>query len=111
MSCMVAEHSQRLNDRQKGHSLFGQDGTGLEQEAVEGRVLVGDVRSGGGTLEVQAADDDVQHRGDRRQLHAVEHSRHLRGDDGVVIVARVLGGHGASERDKHREVNKALDCK
>ena len=99
---MVAEHGQRLNHRQKGHSLFGQDGAGLEQEAVQGRVLVGDVRSGGGTLEVQAADDDIQHRGDRCQLHAVEHGRHLRGDDGVVIVARVLGGHCASETNTEK---------
>ena len=61
-------------------SLFGQLWTGLEKEAVEGRVLVGEVRGSGGALEVQAADDDVEHRGHRRQLHAVEHRRQLRGD-------------------------------
>lgn len=61
-------------------SLFGQLWTGLEKEAVEGRVLVGEVGGSGGALEVQAADDDVEHRGHGRQLHAVEHRRQLRGD-------------------------------
>lgn len=61
-------------------SLFGQLRTGLEKEAVEERVLVGEVGGSSGALEVQAADDDVEHRGHRCQLHAVEHRRQLRGD-------------------------------
>lgn len=72
-------------------SLFGKERARLEQEAVKGCVLVCELWRGGGAFEVQAAHDDVQHRCDGRQLHTVEHSRHLR-RDGVHV--RLLIGHG-----------------
>lgn len=83
------------------HSLFRQLRAGLEQEAVECRVLVGEVRCCGGTLQIQAADDDVEHRGNGRQLHAVKHGRHLRGD-GVQV--RLVGAHDYAEKPKRRHV-------
>lgn len=58
------------------------------------RVLEREVRGRGGALQVQAPHDDVEHRGHRRQLHAVEHGRQLRGDGVHVGVVGVHGGSG-----------------
>lgn len=91
-------HGNALSDRHRAeNSLFGQLRTGLEKEAVEGCVLVGEVRGRSGTLEIQAADDDVEHRGHRRQLHAVKHGWQLRGD-GVHVW--LVGIHDYSETQK-----------
>lgn len=81
--------------RWERNSLFGQLRTGLEKEAVEGCVLVGEVRGRSGALEVQAAHDDVEHRGHRRQLHAVKHCWQLR-RDGVHVW--LVGVHDYSEK-------------
>lgn len=62
-----------MTDTGADNSLFGQLRTGLEKESVEGRVLVGKVWGCSGALEVQAADDDVEHSCHRCQLHAVKH--------------------------------------
>lgn len=79
------------------HLLFGQLRTGLEKEPVEGCVLVGEVRRGGGALEVQAADDDVEHCRHCCQLHAIKHSWQLR-RDGVRIW--LVGVHDYSVKTK-----------
>lgn len=74
-----------MGDRQRAeNSLFGQLRTGLEKEPVEGCVLVGEVWGRSGALEVQTADDDVEHCCHRCQLHAVKHCWQLR-RDGVHI--------------------------
>lgn len=89
----------KREDRDR-HSLFGQLSTGLQKEMVEGRVLEGEVRGRGGALKVQAADDDVEHCGHRRQLHAVEHRRQLR-RDGLHVW--LVGVHDCSERKEKAE--------
>lgn len=65
-------------------SLFGQLRAGLEQEKGEWGVLVGEVRRRCGALQVQAADDDVEHSGYCCQFHAVKHGWQLR-RDGVQL--------------------------
>lgn len=72
-------------------SLFGQKGTGFKQEAVERRVLVGEVRGCSGAFQIQAPDDDVEHGGDGRKLHPVEHGRHLRRHR---VHLRLVSAHG-----------------
>lgn len=90
-------------------SLFGHLGTGLKKEAVEGRVLVGEVRGRSGALEVQAADDDVQHGGHCCQLHAVKHGWQL-WRDGVYIW--LVGVHDYSEKQQtaHHISFNTLPC-
>lgn len=88
--------------------LFGQLRAGLEQEAVECRVLVGEVRWRRGALEVQAADDDIEHRGHRCQLHAVKHGRHLRGDGVRVRVVVVHDYPEKQNRDQNTLVQVLL---
>ena len=61
------------------YSLFGQERTGLEQEAREPGVLEVEVRRGCGALQVQTPDDHVQHGSHRGQLHPVKHGRELGG--------------------------------
>lgn len=69
--------------------LFGQLRAGLEQEAVECCVLVGEVRWRRGALEVQAANNDIEHRRDGCQLHAIKHGWQLCGDGVRVRVVAV----------------------
>lgn len=88
-------------------SLFGHLGTGLKKEAVEGRVLVGEVRGRSGVLEVQAADDDVQHGGHCCQLHAVKHGWQL-WRDGVYIW--LVGVHDYSEKQKQCNTFLSILC-
>ena len=66
------------------YSLFGQDGAGLEQIAVEGRVPIGDVRRSRGTLQIQTAHQEIEHRCYGSQLHAIKYGWHL-GGNGVDI--------------------------
>ena len=106
-TCVCVCHTAVSTATQHGHmrqewddSLFGELGAGLEEEAVEGRVLVDEVGRRRGTLEVQAAHQDVEHRGHGGQLHAVEHGGQLR-RDGVNV--RIVGIHDCAEK---REMEK-----
>lgn len=85
------------------HSLFGQKGAGFEEEAVERRVLACDVRGRGGAFQIQAPDDDVEHGGDSRQLHPVEHGRHLRRHR---VHLWLVSAHGWSDNRGRKEKRK-----
>lgn len=93
----VATSKETCTERKERNSLFGQLRAGLEEEAVDSSVLVDEVRGCCGALEVQAADNDVKHRGHRRQLHAVKHCWHL-GRDGVHV--GFVGAHDYSRKQK-----------
>ena len=78
-SVMTDRSAGRCTGGFEGYSLFGQERTGLEQEAREPRVLEVEVGRSCGALQVQTPDNHVQHGGHRGQLHPVKYGRELGG--------------------------------